>query len=252
MTGTRCRAFHKFAGSLEAMGGLPEYKNLESAVKSLSRAGAAKLMKRGDYEVAAIFPAGAVYLMVRDRTINSAEKLAGKRLATLDFDSAAKVMVRQVGASLVAADVGTFAGMFNNGSVDACYAPATAFTALELHKGIGSQGGIVRYPIAQMTFQLLMRSADFPADFGLKSREYAGKTFGTALKIVKKAEAGIAKKYWIDISDDDKARYDEMFLEVRLKLRDDKKVYNKTALSLMRKIRCKANPARAECAEKRE
>ena len=247
MTGTRCRQFHKFAGTLEAMGGLPEYGQLKSIVRSLSKAGAAKLMTSGDYEVGGIFSGGAVYLFVRDKAINSAEALAGRRLATLDFDVAAKTMVKQVGASMVAADVGTFAGMFNNGSVDACYAPATAYQALELYKGIGSGGGVVRYPLAQMTLQLLFRTGDMPEGFGASSRTYAASRFDAGLKLVKGAEKAISK--WIDISKEDKGRYDQMFQAVRIALRDDKRVYHKSALKLMRKVRCKSDPARAECAE---
>ena len=58
---------------------------------------------------------------------------------------------------MVPADVGTFAGMFNNGSVDICAAPATAFKPLELEKGLGRSGGIARLPLAQMTFQMVGR-----------------------------------------------------------------------------------------------
>jgi len=233
------------------MGALPTYGNLKSVVSSLLTKKAAKLMKQGEYEVAGIWSAGAVYLFVRDKKINTAGKLAGQRLATLDFDKAAKTMVRQIGASMVAADVGTFGGMFNNGSVMAAYAPATAYKALELYKGIGSKGGIIRYPLAQMTLQLLIRTADFPAEFAQASRDYAKKSFTKGLKVVKSAEKQVPSKHWIDIPDADKARYDEMFLDVRVKLRSSG-VYHKNALKLMRKVRCKKDGTRAECAEKRE
>jgi hypothetical protein len=251
ITGTRARPFQKFTSSLEAMGALPTYGNLKSVVSSLLSAKAAKLMKQKDYETAGIWSAGAVYLFVRDRAINTAGKLAGQRLATLDFDKAAKTMVRQIGASMVAADVGTFGGMFNNGSVMAAYAPATAYKALELYKGIGDAGGIIRYPLAQMTLQLIVRTADFPEGFTQSSRDYAKKTFKAGLKVVKDAEKQVSSKHWIDIPKADMDRYDEMFLDVRIKLRE-KGVYHKSALKLMRKIRCKKDGTRAECAEKRE
>jgi hypothetical protein len=252
VTGTRARPFHKFAGSLEAMGALPAYSHLKTAVNALSRPGAAKLMKSGAFESAGIFPAGAVYLFVRDKSVNSVEKLAGKRLATLAFDEAAKTMVRKVGASMIAADVSTFASMFNNGNVDACYAPAFAYKALELYKGIGAQGGVIRYPLAQMTMQLLIRSADFPPEFPQQSRLLAAKAFNSGLALAKQAETAIPVKHWIDIPDSDKKKYDQMFLDVRVELRDGQKVYHPTALKLMRKIRCKADSSRAECVMKRE
>ncbi len=252
MTGTRVRQFHKFSGSLEAMGALKTYGQLKTVISSLSKKRAGKLMKSGNYEVAGVWPGGAIYMLVRDRKVDTVAELAGKRIATLEYDEASKVMVRQVGASMVAADVGTFSGMFNNGSVDACYAPATAYKALELYKGIGKKGGVVRYPLAQLTLQLLVRTKDFPADFGEKSRAFAASKFNMGMKFVKDAEKAVPAKHWIDIPAADKGRYDEMFLNVRVRLRDKEKIYHKTTLKLLRKIRCKTDPARAECAEKRE
>jgi hypothetical protein len=252
MTGTRVRQFHSFAGTIEAMGALPSYDLLHKVVRSLSGKKAKSLMQKGDYEVAGIFPGGAIYLLVRDRKIDTVAELAGKRVATLEYDVASKTMVRHVGAAIVAADVGTFSGMFNNGSVDAAYAPATAYKALELYKGIGSKGGVINYPLAQMTLQLLIRTKDFPENFGLKSRSYSAKQFTTGLNLVKSAEKVISSKHWIQIPDADKARYDEMFLNVRVGLRDKEKLYNPRMLKLLRKVRCKKNKARAECAEKRE
>ncbi len=252
MTGTRGRDFLKFAGTLEGMGALPEYGELKTVVKKLGSAKAAGLMRSGDYETAAIFPGGAVYLMVRDREVNTVAKLAGRKLATLDFDEAAKIMVKLVGASLVPADISTFASMFNNGSVEAAYAPATAYKALELYKGIGNTGGVIRYPLAQMTLQLMIRHADFPADFAAKSRAFAAQNFGKFLNVVKKADASIPAKHWIDIPEADRTKYDQMFLDVRVRLRDQEKVYDGRALKLMRKVRCQRDAARAECAQKRE
>jgi hypothetical protein len=253
MTGTRGRSLNKFSSTLEGMGALPEYGLLKSTLRALlSKRGAKLLNKKGSTEVAAIFPGGAVYLLVRDRNIDTVEELAGKKIATLDFDKAARVMVNHVKASMSAADVSTFAGMFNNGSVDAAYAPATAYKALELYKGVGSKGGVIRFPLAQMTLQLFVHSDRFPEGFGNQSRSYSMKNYSQALKLVKKAEKDINKKSWIEISGEDKKRYEQMFQEVRLRLRDKHKVYHKTALTLMRKVRCKKEGARAECAEKKE
>ena len=252
MTGTRVRQFHQFAGTIEAMGALPQYDQLKRVLGTLAKPQAEKLMKSGDYEIAGVFPGGAVYLIVRDRTVDKVSELAGRRLATLEYDDAAKVMVRQVGAGLVAADVGTFAGMFNNGSVDACYAPATAYKALELYKGVGTKGGVIRYPLAQVTLQLLVRSANVPAAYPQASRAHAAKNFDVAMRTVVAAEKEIPKAHWIDIPDADKAKYDEMFLDVRVRLRDKEKIYNPTTLTLLRKVRCGTDASRAECAEKRE
>ena len=86
----------------------------------------------------------------------------------------------------------------------------------------------------------------------MKSRGHLAKQFDAALKMVRAAESSIPKKHWIQIPDGDKARYDQMFLDVRVQLRDKAKIYNGRMLKLLRKIRCKKDAARAECAEKRE
>ena len=40
--------------------------------------------------------------------------------------------------------------------------------------------------------------------------------------------------------------------DVRVKLRDEDQIYDKEMLSLMRRLRCKADNTRPECAQKRE
>ena len=252
ITGTRARALHKFSGTIEAMGGLPTYDMLNKTIQLLSGPKAGKLMKSDGVEVAGVFPGGAVYLFVRDRAINSVSALAGKRLATMNFDQAAQIMVQKVGASMINADVATFAGMFNNGSVDACYAPAFAYKALELYKGIGSKGGVIEYPLAQMTLQLLIHTERFPQDFGAKVRELASSSFAAGKAMAERAEKTIPDTTWVKIPAADKTSYDQMFLDVRVELRDKHKVYDTKALKLLRKIRCKVDPTRAECAEQRE
>jgi hypothetical protein len=61
----------------------------------------------------------------------------------------------------------------------------------------------------------------------------------------------IDPKYWIDLDNDAKQEYGEMLRDVRIKLRDQG-VYDGKMLKLMRKLRCKTNPAAAECVEKLE
>ena len=252
ITGTRARRFHKLAGTVEAMGALPTYAHLKKMLASMHNKRMAKLMKKGKYEVGGLFPAGAVYLFVNDRSIDTVGELSGKKIATLDYDAAAKRMVAHVSASMAGADITTFSGMFNNKSVSACYAPATAYKALELYKGIGSKGGVIEYPLAQLTLQLLIRTDAFPEGYGQKSRDFANSKYKAALALVKKAEKDIPKAAWVKIPPKDKEAYDEMFRSVRIELRDKEPVFHKTGLKLMRKIRCKIDGARAECAEKTE
>ena len=90
----------------------------------------------------------------------------GKRIATMDYDKAAPVMVDRVGAIMVPADLGSIGPKFNNGDVDACYVSAPAYAPFELHRGLGANGGVIKYPIAQATLQLMVRHEKFPEAFG--------------------------------------------------------------------------------------
>lgn len=252
LTSTRVRLFHKFAGTLEAMGGLTSYDQLGKIVTQFATPKGGALLKTPEYNILGVFPGGAIWLFLRDRTIDTVPELAGKRIATLDYDEAAKTMVRHVGASLVPADLGNFAGMFNNGNVDACYAPAVAYKGLELYKGLGSKGGVARYILSHLTFQIVSRVATFTDDFANASRKWGADNFARYRGVVEKADRDLPANKWIDIQPVDKIKYDTMFQEVRLRIRDDIKVYDKNMLTLMRRVRCQAEPARAECAEQKE
>jgi hypothetical protein len=249
LTGVRARQFVPSAGSVEALGAVQTYKQLKTVVGALARPAEAKLMKNGEFEIAGIFPAGAVYLFVHDRDLKDASSLAGKRVATLSFDAAANLMVERVGAAAVSADVSTFSGMFNSGSVDVAYAPATAYKPLELGKGVGSHGGVVRFPLAQLTFQVLTRTAGMPAGFGDASRKYVSDQYDAMLKIVQRAEKDVPAKSWIEVPDP--RSYDALFQNVRIDL-GGKGVYDRTMLHKLLLVRCREDAARAECAEKKE
>lgn len=252
LTGTRARSFNRFAGTLEAIGAVRSYEEMKTLMKLLGSPKAAERLDGPKYSIAAIFPMGAVYVYVRDRSWNSVPKLAGKRVATLDHDEAAIAMVDRAGAAMVPADVGTFAGMFNNGHVDAAYAPAAAFQPLELEKGLAKGGGIIEYPVAQLTFQVVLRSSDeIPPRFAERSRRFAADNAERTLRIVRQAERDIPSKYWIAIAPGTNEKNEELLRQVRIQLRD-RGVLDGTMLTLLRRVRCKAEPGRAECAEKKE
>ena len=246
VTGVRGRQFNPFTGSLDSVGAMPDYDNMRVALKTLSAPKAAPLMRHGDYEVAGLIPGGAVYAYVNDRSIDTVGELSGKRIAVLENDPAQKEMVLSVGASPVVSSITTMFSRFNNGSADVCYGPAVVYDAMELYKGIGDNGGVVRFPVAQMTLQLLIRYADFPEDFAQLSREYAWQQFDRAVGILQKAEATIPEDLWIPIPGPDQARYSEMFRQARITLREQG-VYDGRMLSVLRRVRCQNDPSRAEC-----
>lgn len=245
-TGIRTRQFNPFTGSLDAVGAIPSYDYLKSVIATISAKKAAKLMKTGPYEVVGIFPGGAVYLFVRDRSIDTVGELAGKRFAVMDSDPAQTDMVAFVGASPVAASIANMYSKFNNGSVDITYGPAVVYEAMELYKGLQPKGGVIRFSLAQVTMQILTRSSEFPDGFGQKSREYALSKFDQGVELINRYESKIPKKLWIEIPLADKNRYTEVFRQSRIRLRD-KGIYNGKMLKVMRMLRCKKDSQQAEC-----
>jgi len=252
-TGVRLQRFNRFPSTLEAIGAISSYDILKQMISSLAKyESAAKRLRSGDHETVGFIPVGAAYLFVRNRNANTVSALAGKRMATMDYDKAAPFMVNHVGAIMVPADLGSIGPKFNNGDVDACYMSAPGYQPFELWRGLGTAGGVVRLPLAQGTLQLMVRADRFPEGFGKQSRTYLVGQFDRALKIIKDAEAAIPAKYWIDVPASDVDAFDELFLSVRLQLRDEVKAYDAQMLSALRKLRCKKDPARAECVEKKE
>ncbi len=256
-TGVRLQRFNNFPSTIEAIGAVPSYDILGQMVHTLATsAGAAAKLKTGEHETVGIIPVGAAYLFVRNRDIDTVGELGGLRIATMDYDKAAPTMVERVGAVMVPADLGSIGPKFNNGSVDSCYMSAPGYGPFELHRGLGPAsaptGGIVRAPLAQGTLQLMIRHSKFPEGFGAKSRTWFDAHFKDALSIVTKAESEIPAAYWIDIPPDRQATWDDMFLDVRLKLRDDVGAYDGMMLKVLRQLRCKKDGSRAECVEKKE
>jgi len=251
VTGTRVRPYNSFTASIEALGGLSDYQQMQQLLGMLAKPKASRYLVEGEYEVAAILPGGAVYIFVRDNQINSIEAAAGKRIATLDYDQASVHVVEHVGATMVPSSVATFAPRFNNGDVDIAYAPAVAYQPFEMYKGLGQQGGIYRFSMAQMNFQMVIRHQKFPAGFGQKSREFAYNNFDKALQHIREAEAGIPEQYWLDLPAGKETEYKEMLRQIRLTL-TAAGVYDKTMMKLMFKLRCRSDPSHYECAERKE
>ncbi|MFZ5697991.1 MAG: putative solute-binding protein [Pseudomonadota bacterium] len=253
VTGIRGRLYNTFTGSLDSIGSQPSYASVRLAHEVMSSPKLAAKMKSGPYEVVGIAPLGAAYLFVNDRKINNVGALSGKRITVLDFDKAQAKMVQNVGASPVSSDITNFAGKFNNHSVDICAAPAAAYKALELYKGMEPNGGVVRYALAQVTLQMLIRGDKFAQNpgFGQKSRTWFFSKHDRLMDLINKAEKEIDPKYWIEIPKADQANYDELLRRSRIALRDEG-IYNPETLTLLRKVRCKLDNSRAECTEKTE
>jgi TRAP-type C4-dicarboxylate transport system substrate-binding protein len=246
MTGIRARLFNQYVGTLDSIGGIPSTEHLRIVLQVMAHPSQGSKMSNGTYEVMGIAPAGAAYVFVDDREINTLAKAAGKKVAVLSYDKTQAELVSQIGATPVNSDITNFSTKFNNGVVDVIAAPLAAYKALELYKGLSPDGGIIDYPLAQITMQLVARDERFADDISQKSREYFYGNFDQVLEQLNQEAAAVEEKWWVDIPDKDKQEYEVMMQEARIQLRDNG-YYSPEMLKLQRKVRCKVDSSRGEC-----
>ncbi len=251
ISGMRGRQFNSFTGSIDAIGALPDLKLAVNVMQLLAKPQLAADMVSGPYEVAGVIPVGAAYLFVNDRNLNTIAKAAGKKIAVLDYDKAQAKMVQQIGAQPVSSDVTNFGGKFNNGQVDIIGAPIVAYKPMELYKGLGTKGAIVRFPLLQVTGNVIIRKDKFPAGYGQKSREWIAGQLPRAFGMLGKMEKEVPAKYWMDIPANDKIGYVKLMRESRIALTKEG-IYNKKMMSFLKRARCQAEPSSFECALKDE
>ena len=248
----RARQFNPFVGSIDAIGAVQNYKQLTTVIQLLARPEYDAKMVNRDYEVVGIVPLGAAYIMVNDRRIDTLSKAAGKKVAVMNFDGTQKKLVQNVGAQPVSVDLLTVGGKFNNKEVDIMAGPALLFKPLELKKGMTDKngnvvGGIIRFPLIQVTGTLIMHRNKFPAGMGPIAREMISKQLSPAFQFVDKLEREVPNKYWFDIREADKPGYIKIMREARIQMTKEG-FYDPTMMKILKKVRCGQTPSSFECA----
>lgn len=251
ITGLRGRQFNQFTGSIDAVGGVPSYTHMRDIIDLLANPKLSRLMVSGQYEVVGVIPVGAAYAFVNDRSMNSLAKAAGKKVAVLDWDKSQAEMVKIVGAVPVAADLTTYGGKFNNGQVDILFAPIPLYKPMELWRGLGTKGGIARFPVINLTLQLIIRKDRFPPGFGVKSRIYMADQVPRFFGMIRNMEREVDPKHWMHIPLADRDGYGKIMREMRIHLTKSG-YYDPRMMTLLKRIRCKREPDEAECSQSEE
>ncbi|TCB48125.1 RND transporter [Acinetobacter sp. ANC 4779] len=250
MTSMRARAYNKFAGSIDALGGVPSNHIAQKAISFvLDKRNKKRLVSNignEKYEVAGIGQIGTAYLFVRDKSINSIEKAAGKKFAILHYDQAQKIIVQRIGAVPVMADISNFVKKFNNGEVDMIAAPAYAFKPLEIYKGLGTTGTMINFPVVNVTADLIIRPDKFPSGFADHSRAWFVQQLPKTFAIVKRMEAEIPAKYRMNLSKEDQVKYQKILREGRIDL-TKQGIYEPTMMTVLKKARCTVERTNFEC-----
>lgn len=246
ITGIRARSFNKFSGTIDSVGGIPDDEHLKTVLQVAAHPQSADKMEQGSYRIMGIAPAGAAYIFVNDKNINTLAKAAGKKVAVLEYDPTQAQLVAQVGASPVASDITNFSSRFNNGQVDVIASPLVAYNALELYRGLTPNGAIINYPLAQITMQLVARKDSISSEAAQKSRSYFYTNLDRIQEELSREAENVDPKWMQDIPEADKSDYEIMMQEARVQLRDQGH-YDGDMLTLQRRVRCKIDGSRSEC-----
>ena len=250
MTSMRARTYNKFAGSIDALGGVPSNKIAQKAVEYVLDPRNTKRMittlQGENYEVAGIGLIGSAYIFVKDRSLNTIEKAQGKKFAILHYDRAQRVMVERVGAVPVISDISNFIKKFNTGEVDVVAAPAYAYKPLEIEKGLGSKGAMLNFPVVNVTADLIVRPERFPAQFGVQSRQWFLQKIPQSFAMVQRLEAAIPSKIKMQLSKEDKEKYQRLLREGRIDL-TKQGVYDPGMMRVLKKARCTVERTNFEC-----
>ena len=264
-TAFRTRQFNPVAASIDSLGAttilrkgtidMPgTYEVLRKLIQTYSTPSplVTKLMVQGEFEVGGIIPIGPAYPFVNDRKLGgSIEALAGKRIAAFDYDKAQAMMIQRINAIPVSADVTNLHTKFINGQVDMISLPTLAYKPLELQRGLGTKGGVVRFPIMIVTYQMVFRQGRFPEGFGEQSRLFWMAQFDRLLQLIRTGDSAIPPAQWIDVSPEDAYKYTLMLRDARLAMAQQG-LYDKRGLKVLKRVRCHVNPSDPECATKSE
>lgn len=248
ITAIRARQFNNFVASIDSVGGIINKSQTKTIITLMANPKLAPDMVDNGVEVAGVSSLGGGYLIVNDRNINSLQKIIGKRLAIFDNDKAGKTIIEKVGAIPVTVTLSTIGPLFNSGKIDIIYLPAMAFKPLDINKGIGTKGAVIRFPLVAVTYDVLIHPDKFPEGYGQKSRTWFAQTLDRQMANVNKIEKGIDERYWEDIPPVPAQGYFQILREARISL-VKQGIYDKKMMGILKKIRCRNEPNNPECSK---
>lgn len=244
--GIRAREFNNFTGAIDSPGGVPNDASAKTVLSLMANPKLASSMVNHDTEVVGISALGSAYIVSNNRKITKISEIYGKRFGILEFDKAQRYIIERVGTIPVPLTILTMGKKFNNGQVDMIDMPAMAFQALELNKGMGVDGVIIKFPVAYMTNQIIIHQSRFPVGFGQNSRSWVAGQLERQFKTVKDIEQHIDTHYWMNIPANDMLAYGRLFRDVRIKLTSEG-IYNARMMSILKKVRCQQDTRNYEC-----
>ena len=246
MTAISARAFNNFAASIDSVGGIVNKEQTKIILTLMGNPKLAPDMISNGNEIAGVIGLGSGYIMVNDRRLNNLQQVIGKKMAIFENDRAGQTILEKIGAIPVSVTLGTVGVKFNSGEIDIIYLPAMAFKPLDISKGMGSKGGVIRYPVVTLTYDILIRPEKFPDGYGQKSRTWFMDNLNRQMANIDKIERSIEPRYWVDIPASDAKGYTQILRASRISL-TRAGIYDKKMTGILKKIRCRQDPSNAEC-----
>ena len=237
--------FNKFAGTIEAIGALPERKHLQLLMQVFTNPRLNHYMTDGKYTIMGVATIGGNYAFMGDKSFQSLSDLKSRRIAVQSIEKPMKELALAYGATPIEGEMMANVQTYADNKVASMLSPAIAYLVM----GSGQSGagtGVLRNPVSQSTMQLIGRAEQFPdelaqllrEDFLLKFDNYAGRV-DNEMNLV-------PDDFWIETPEDKMKEFDSVAQTVRLKMRDEG-YYHPAMLRIARKIRCRFDPERNEC-----
>lgn len=137
------KKYNNFAGSIGAVGAINDYDLAKKVLIALGSPKLASKMKTKDHEVVGMVPFGLAYFFSKDKSINSLEKMAGKRIGVLKDDPSQQRMAKRVGIKPVFMTFDNAIAKYKNGDMDIVPAPLIVYKPFEVGKLVGGKVGLL-------------------------------------------------------------------------------------------------------------
>ena len=246
ITSIRARAINEFIGTISSPVGIVNSEQTKTILALMGNEKLAPNMLSKGTEVVGVSTLGFAYIVEKDRNVKTIQELAKLRFGTLSFDKVQRIVIEKIGGTPVPIEISDIGSKFNSGQVDAVLVPAVAFKPLELNKGMGTNGGIINFPVALMTYNVLINPNKFPDGYGQKSRTWFVGQINSQMSKVIKTEKSIDPSYWSVVALNNAAGYFKLMRESRISFTKDG-TYDKKMIGILKKVRCHQDPTNYEC-----
>ncbi|WP_130804868.1 putative solute-binding protein [Acinetobacter ihumii] len=245
-TNFHTRSYNAFMGSTAGVGFISNNRTAQNFIQLLDQPALRQAMRQGEYEVAGFIPLGMAYMMLKTPTIYKVTDLKNKKIGVLSELAPQSALVRSVRAQPVALNLDTAIQSFKNNQVDILPIPIYGLLPYNLKKEFGESTRVINFPVVYAGLNIVIRSAEYPANFGTHLRQWFSEQAGVMIGQVIRWENRLPAYYWMDVSASERQAYDVVIARVRNQYSKNY-FYDPRFVKLIKKLRCKDEPQYFEC-----